>query len=67
MLLQFYLNLASLSSLTLRVRAMFFELCVHDGQAPVRRALLSGDSSCLYMYVNELKQYRQNNNAEYII
>ena len=26
---------------------MFFELSVHDGQAPVRQAMLSGDSSCL--------------------
>ena len=25
---------------------MFFELYVHDGQAPVRRPMLSGDSSC---------------------
>ena len=45
MLFQFYLMLASPSSLTLAVRVMFFELCVHDGQAPVRRAMLSGDSS----------------------
>ena len=47
MLHQFYLMLASPSSLTLEVRVMFFELCVHDGQALVRRAMLSSDSSCL--------------------
>ena len=45
-LFQFYSMLASPSSLTLVVRVMFFELCVHDWQAPVRRAMLSGDSSC---------------------
>ena len=32
------------------VRVMFFELCVHDGQASVRRAMLYGDSSCYYYY-----------------
>ena len=32
--------------LTLEVRV--FELCVHDGQAPVRRAILSSDSSCYH-------------------
>ena len=46
MLPQFYSVPASPSSLTLEVRAIFFELCVHDWQALVRRALLSGDSSC---------------------
>ena len=46
MLLQFYLMLASPSSLTWEVRVVFFEF--HDGQASVRRALLSGDSSCMY-------------------
>ena len=25
---------------------MFFEFCVHEGQASVRQAMLSGDSSC---------------------
>ena len=35
MLLQFYSMLASPSSITLEVRAMFFELCDHDGQALV--------------------------------
>ena len=47
MLLQFYSMLASPSSLTLDVRVMFFELCVHDGQTPVRQAMLSADSACL--------------------
>ena len=46
MLLQFHSMLASPSSLTLEVSAMFFELCVHDGQAPVGRTMLSADSSC---------------------
>ena len=43
---KFYSMLASPSSLTLEVRVMFFELCVHDGHAPVMRSMLSGDSSC---------------------
>ena len=47
MLLQFYSMLASLSSFSLEVRFKFFELCVHNGQAPVRQALLPDDSSCL--------------------
>ena len=33
-------------SLALEVRVMFFELYVHDGQKPVKRPMLSGDSSC---------------------
>ena len=41
-----YSVLASPSSLTLELRIMFFELCFHDGQAPIRRAMLSGDSFC---------------------
>ena len=49
MLLQFYSMLALLFSLTLEVRVMLFELRVHDGQAPVRRAMLSSDSSCVFM------------------
>ena len=40
MLLQFYSMLASPFSLTLEVRVMFFELCVHDGQAQVRQSNL---------------------------
>ena len=32
-------------------KVMFFELCVHDGHAPVRLAMLSGDSSCIILGV----------------
>ena len=32
--------------INLGVKAMFFEFCVYDGQAPVRPAMLSNDSSC---------------------
>ena len=34
------------SSLMLEVRVMSFAHCVHDGHLPVRRAMLSDDSSC---------------------
>ena len=46
MLLQCYSMQASPSLLTVEVRVMFFEFCVHDGKAPIRRAMLSGDISC---------------------
>ena len=33
---------------------MFVELCVHDGQAAVRQAKLSGDSSCFSFHSKRL-------------
>ena len=35
--------------LVLEMRVTFFEFCVQDGQAPVRIAMLSDDSSCLFL------------------
>ena len=51
-------------SLALEVRVMFFELYVHDGQAPVRRPMLSGDSSCylclsLYIFIYVITTTKQ--------
>ena len=58
MLLQFYSMLTLPSSLTLEVSVMSFELCVHDGQGPVRRAMLSGDSSCSIRRTSDYKTLR---------
>ena len=63
MLLQFYSMQASPFSLALEVKVEFFELCAHDGQAPVRQAMLSGDSSCcLLICLTLLSLFTQQNN-----
>lgn len=53
MLLQLYLILTSSSSLTLEVRVVFFELYVHNGQTPVRLAMLSEDCCCINISSNK--------------
>ena len=57
---QFYSVLAVPSLLTLEARVMSFEHCVHNGQVPVRRALLSDDSSCsIFLRVTILHTYKE--------